>query len=232
MPFLFETKNSVMEQENQDKNTLLTDEQVYTEEGQKIILNSLETKLSPTKLWAPYSQVYEDEETGAKVFTGSQSLAQDRDLLESLELYKVVNCTQDMPNYFSEDIAFSYLRFCISSWQFKLKPQPKKTREELLLSFVDIVLDQIDEWLDAGKNVLIHCLAGAHRAGTTTVLFLMRKHKLTSENAKLLAKKLRPIINPIFRLQALLTEVDKAIEKLNSDKKLKATSKWYRKIQS
>ena len=50
-----------------------------------------------------------------------------------------------------------------------------------LISFVESVTDN-------GHNVLIHCLAGAHRAGTSGIVWLMYVHQLKAAEAIKLAK--------------------------------------------
>ena len=50
----------------------------------------------------------------------------------------------------------------------------------------------------------MHCLAGAHRAGTTGCLLLMHKEGLSAADAVKAAKQLRPVINPIGSLPTLL----------------------------
>ena len=60
-----------------------------------------------------------------------------------------------------------------------------------------------------GNNVLVHCLAGAHRAGTTGILTLMYFMKLNAEEAQKLATSIRPIINPISDFPDLLKLYEK-----------------------
>lgn len=55
----------------------------------------------------------------------------------------------------------------------------------------------VDGALAAGHGVLIHCLAGAHRAGTAGVAYLMHVVPMRLAPALVAAKKLRPAINPI-----------------------------------
>lgn len=105
-------------------------------------------------------------------------------------------------------------------------------RNENVLRYVDSILDKIDEDLADGRSVLIHCLAGAHRAGTTGVLFIMGKMKVDSDEGKRIAKKLRGIINPIGRLVTLLEWVDEAVIGLNRSKKINKSSRWYRATES
>jgi protein-tyrosine phosphatase len=42
------------------------------------------------------------------------------------------------------------------------------------LNFFKPCHDFIDEALKRGENVMVHCLAGAHRAGTTGVSYMMK----------------------------------------------------------
>ena len=51
---------------------------------------------------------------------------------------------------------------------------------------------------------MVHCLAGAHRAGTTGVLLIMHKTGLGAAEATKAAKQLRPAINPISDFPELL----------------------------
>lgn len=45
---------------------------------------------------------------------------------------------------------------------------------EGVLKFFAPAHNFIDENLEKGNNVMVHCLAGAHRAGTTGVSYLMK----------------------------------------------------------
>ena len=46
----------------------------------------------------------------------------------------------------------------------------------------------VENQISQGKNVLIHCLAGAHRAGTAVVAWLMYKNNLSVKDAITFAK--------------------------------------------
>ena len=63
--------------------------------------------------------------------------------------------------------------------------------------------------LSGGGSVLVHCLAGAHRAGTTGCLLLMHYCGLSADDAILAAKQLRPVINPIGNLPGILRHYEK-----------------------
>jgi len=59
-----------------------------------------------------------------------------------------------------------------------------------------------------GESVLVHCLAGAHRAGTTGIISLMHFQGLDSGEAIKRAKSRRPIIEPIGDFRTLLSMCD------------------------
>ncbi|OLP74310.1 Dual specificity protein phosphatase 1B, partial [Symbiodinium microadriaticum] len=55
--------------------------------------------------------------------------------------------------------------------------------------YVSAVLSFLDAALDDGNNVLVHCYAGAHRAGTTAVAYLMHAHGISFASALKRAQK-------------------------------------------
>ena len=92
-----------------------------------------------------------------------------------------------MPN-FSEADGPSYLRFNIAYHTHV------STNATKLAKFLGGYFDFIDAALAKGESVLVHCLAGAHRAGTAGVLLLMHKEGLDMEEAIKAAQALRPIM--------------------------------------
>ena len=69
-------------------------------------------------------------------------------------------------------------------------PWKLKTNEGVLRYF-NTLFDFIEKATSQGGNVLIHCLAGAHRAGTTGVAWLMYKQGLGVDEAIILAQSKR-----------------------------------------
>ena len=57
---------------------------------------------------------------------------------------------------------------------------------------------------------MVHCLAGAHRAGTTGVSYVMKAAELNMRDALLLTQQRRSIVNPIGGLSDLLGLLDVA----------------------
>ena len=62
--------------------------------------------------------------------------------------------------------------------------------------------------LPPGHTVLLHCLAGAHRAGTAAVLAVMFLSGLESSLALTAVQRARPVVQPIGSLSELLVLAD------------------------
>ena len=152
----------------------------------------------PVSSYHDMDKIWADRKTGAAIFVGNETAA--RGPLEAWNqrnITHVVNCTDDMPN-FLEGCGPNYLRFNIAR-HHHLCTTPKA-----LAAFVGELFNFVDSALGKGESVLVHCLAGAHRAGTTGVLLLMHKEGFNAEDAIRAAQALRPIINPIGQLPLLL----------------------------
>ena len=59
---------------------------------------------------------------------------------------------------------------------------------------------------------MVHCLAGAHRAGTSGVSAVMRFMRLSAPQAVMYVKERRPIVDPIGSFPDLLRKLEKALQ--------------------
>ena len=102
--------------------------------------------------------------SGASIYVGNINAAQTRSILDSHNVTHVVNC-QDVKsrNFFEKDPKMSYFRFPVSYWW----RAPGMDTDEGVLAFFAPLFGWITAALEKGCNVMVHCLAGAHRAGTT-----------------------------------------------------------------
>ena len=156
----------------------------------------------------PMDVLWRNEKTGAKVFVGNHMAAKDKNLLAKHEVSCIVNC-QDVTttNYFEGDPSYSYFRFPISHWR---SVNGIQGNSEIVRKYFKDVFAWIDKATAEGRSVLIHCLAGAHRAGTTGVAFLMHATGLSDTDAISAAKRLRPMIDPICDFPYLLRSLCKS----------------------
>ena len=128
------------------------------------------------------------------IFVGNQQAAQNAQLLQKEGITHIINCTDSMPLFHPQ--SFKYYRFNISFFP--------SNGEEQLREFLRPMFEFVDSAFAEQGNVLVHCLAGAHRAGTTGCLLLMHLADLPDQEAIRTAKRLRPVIDPIGRFPDLL----------------------------
>ena len=116
--------------------------------------------------------VYCHPTTGAKLFIGNQTAARSESVLVGEAIFHVVNCQDaSSANFFEGDPRFHYRRFPVSHWW---QHDGMDAPDGVLKFFEDGCHAWIADALAGGHNVMVHCLAGAHRAGTTGVSFMMR----------------------------------------------------------
>lgn len=77
--------------------------------------------------------------------------------------------------------------------------------------FYKPLFDFVEDALRAGANVMVHCLAGAHRAGTSGVSCVMYFMKLKAAPAVQYVKERRPIVDPIGSFPDLLRKLEAAL---------------------
>ena len=139
----------------------------YDDEARKLFASlGLDTSgAGKCNIYNPMDAIYRDA-GGGTLYVGNNTAAQNAADLKRHGVTHVVNCTDNLPLY--HEGTFRYLRFNISF--FPMYPN--------LASFLDTLFEFVDEALAQGGSVLVHCLAGAHRAGTTGCLLLMRFMKM------------------------------------------------------
>ena len=113
-----------------------------------------------------------------------------------------MNCTHNIPNH--HEGLFKYFNFPVGKWrQHQSDSDPEK-----LKYFINTYLDFIRDGLETGDTILVHCLAGAHRAGTAAIIALMFLLDLDKSQALKAAQTARPVIEPIGSLAELLGIVE------------------------
>jgi len=185
----------------------------FEKEGQKLLaalakqneaLHSQVPALARGGRYAALHLIYTDEETGGRVYCGNLCAASNLDMLRECGINNVVNCQgARSANNFEGEPGFFYKRFQVAHWRHMVHKYSCSALEFAMPTF-----KFIDAALARGEGTLIHCLAGAHRAGTTTVAFLMYKRQLSQRRALEIAKELRPVINPMAGLVDFLDTIE------------------------
>jgi len=172
---------------------------------------------------AAYSNgdVIYEASTKAKIWVGTADLAADRMQLAAINCASIVFCQDESEGamYFKSEPGFHYLAFPIGLWLPPPSwpnvapgdPSPTTPTPEALLAYFEPLWSFVDGEMSAGRNVLIHCLAGAHRAGSAGVACLMHREGLSLAAATAKAQAARPVIDPIHYLHLLLTQLEEAM---------------------
>lgn len=74
---------------------------------------------------------------------------------------------------------------------------------------IEVSYHIIDNVLESGQPILIHCMAGVSRSVSMIIYYLMRKYGMGFDDAYHLIKSRRSIINPNKSFQAQLRKYDK-----------------------
>lgn len=154
--------------------------------------------------------IYTDPTTGAKVYCGNIEAASNKEFHNSEKVHYIINCQEETSvNFHENNSNYRYYRFPITKWGCMM--QGGQSRERVT-DFFKLPFGWIDKALSEGHNCLIHCLAGAHRAGTTSVAFLMYKHGWTYPQALQYAQECRPIIGPFSWLIDMLNQYERELK--------------------
>ncbi len=151
--------------------------------------------------------IFVNPTTGGTLYVGNHVIAGSRDELRAKGITRIVFCQDnDGKMHFRGDPTIKYLPFAIGRWTPRHTPRPDD-----VLAFFAPLFGFVDEELGAGRSVLIHCLAGAHRAGTAGTACLMHLCGLRAPEAIATAKAARPVIDPIYDFKQLLEILDGAL---------------------
>ena len=165
--------------------------------------------------------IYHHPQGNGRVFVGNDRAAGNLAILQKNKITHIVNCTRParagtLPNHHANNPRYRYYEFPAAVWNEYVmeddRGMPVKNEKQKMLNlmrWIKPLFQYIKRAVIAGNNVLIHCLAGAHRAGTTGVLTLMYFLKLSADEALKLAVSIRPVINPISDFPDLLKLYEK-----------------------
>ena len=108
--------------------------------------------------------------------SGGERAARDLEVLSDKNIKAVVNCTDDLRNYHAGSGNIEYFTFNIAWWRKDVRESKVSTPhlyiglilvtisiQDDLERFLSPVIGFIERHISSGNNVLVHCLAGAHR---------------------------------------------------------------------
>ena len=169
---------------------------------------------------APLHEIWRAPDGPGKVYVGGLQAASNAQTLRAHGITHVVNC-MNRPSLNKH--AVEYFDFPIESWRgavayatdtahdtasafshaftlhgLSARGAPAPTPEAIaaVRDFFAQPMEFVRDATERGSNVLIHCFAGAHRAGTTGVAWLMHQERLSAAGALQVAQRCRPVIDP------------------------------------
>ncbi|CAD5210217.1 unnamed protein product [Bursaphelenchus okinawaensis] len=137
------------------------------------------------------------------MFLGSQEDALDRNFISKLPIQKVINISEKCPR---SDLILNderhFLRIPVNdTYDAKLSP------------FFEKAYEFIEDARRSNQKVLVHCLAGISRSATLAIAYVMRRNKLTAEDAYKFVQTRRPSISPNFNFMGQLTVYERNLRR-------------------
>jgi len=143
------------------------------------------------------------------LYIGDKYACRDLDLLKSLQIRTIINCTVKpkaggLRNYYSSDFLY------------KRVPVKDSDLEDLTPWFSE-VCELVDQSLQQKFNVLIHCQQGVSRSATIVLAYLLYKGN-NLKNAYVQLKTARPIVKPKTAFLRQLVLWDKQLSKKRKER--------------
>jgi len=131
-----------------------------------------------------YDLTYDCTEITNRIYLGNAYNARDFYNLESKNIGLILNCTEEIPNYF-EDF-FEYKKINIDD-----------VNEANISPYLDEYADLMNNYIkNSDKNILVHCFMGSSRSATIILAYLIKYKKYSPEKSLEYIKKLREVVNP------------------------------------
>ena len=152
----------------------------------------------------PIDAIWNHPTSGAVVYVGTEAASQSVRLCIELNITHIVNATGAIYSYAT---GISHHQFCVASCC------SSGASDEQVAEAFRPTMQWIDAAIACGHNVLIHCKAGMHRAGTVAVAWLMHSEDLGADAALSAIREHRPIVSPadVPGLWDLLVALDRSL---------------------
>lgn len=162
---------------------------------------------SSASTYRDVDEIWLHPKTGARLLVGGQKVAESRELLQAFGVACIVRCLDydGEKGPFEGEEGFEYLHYPISWW----KRIGGHRSHRGVARIIAPLLGFVEGSLENGRSVFIHCLAGAHRAGTAGVACIMHLCQLDAASAILAVQAVRPCVEPLAHLKVLLRRLDK-----------------------
>lgn len=166
--------------------------------------NTATTLQFPTKAPNAKDLLFRPDSSGpieivSRLYLGNKTDSSTVQLLRKARISHVLNVTPDLPNAFEDTREFKYLRL----------PVQDNWGGDLVSHFPE-AFDFIDQALEEGGNVLVHCLGGISRSSTIIIAYLMLKYEYSLNDAYDHVKSKKSNIAPNFNFMGQLLDLERS----------------------
>jgi len=146
--------------------------------------------------WTNRKEIHQLDE---HVFISNWFQAKDQKKLLKMKIQYVLLCAGELEPCYPKDVKFK---------QLAIADEPKQHISHLF----DDAYKFMDEAVNAGSNVLVHCAAGVSRSGSFAIMYLMRKTRRDYDTVLADVRKVRPMVSPNWGFESQLREWQKTLK--------------------
>ncbi|CAN8269612.1 unnamed protein product [Cochlearia groenlandica] len=133
------------------------------------------------------------------LFIGSVAEANNKDLLKISNVTHILTVAVALFPPYPDDFAYKVIEV-VDRYETDLRV------------YFDECFSFMDEAIESGGGVLVHCFMGVSRSVTIVVAYLMKKHGMSFTKAMELVKSRRPQASPNFGFVSQLRHFEKSIQ--------------------
>lgn len=120
------------------------------------------------------------------IILGNFQAAKDKDLFKKYKIRAVLNCSKDIPHYFSNHKDIEYMRIPVDD-------SLKQKDYDLMFQYMPVIVEFINKHANiSNQKILVHCAAGRQRSAISVAAFLVAKCGKTPQEACKIVMDRRP----------------------------------------
>ena len=139
-------------------------------------------------------------QNGKCIYLGNDCGANDFAKLTALGITHILNASDCIPNYFEDTSTITYMRIPIAD-----------CGSVILNDYFPAVFKFINNALDTGGRILVHCFAGKSRSASFVIAYLMQYQRMRANDAITYIKTYRAIVEPNFGFRYQLIAFEKTL---------------------
>lgn len=132
-----------------------------------------------------YAPLKDYDKIMSRIYLGNMESANDSEFFKNKNITAVLNCTNDVPNYFKKS-DIEYMRIPVED---SLKVYDYNRMYNFIHMAADFIYKHV---VLQSKNILVHCVQGRQRSAICVAAFLVKYHNKTPYEACSIILKKRP----------------------------------------